>query len=76
MNTPELFPERTVQTITVAAVDIQRTEQRLRDVGAVLLGFSVTASTCTLKVIMPPGEIIEAIDALNQVVGRKPTYAD
>ena len=60
---PELLPERTVTTITVAAVDIVRTEQRLRHIGGVLLGFSVTASAYTLTVIMPPGEILEAAEA-------------
>ena len=60
---PELLPERTVTTIAVAAVDIVRTEQRLRQIGAVLLGFSVTASAYTLQVIMPRGEIIEAAEA-------------
>ena len=58
---PDLFePDRSISTITVAGADLERTEQRLGDIGAVLLSFSVKGATYTLTVILPPGEMIEA----------------
>jgi len=53
---PELIPtRRTVATITVAGADMATTEKHLRDIGAVLLGFSVKGGTYTLQVSLPPG---------------------
>lgn len=62
MNTPdqlELIPtRRTVGTITVAGAEMATIEKHLRDIGAVLLGFSVKGATYTLQVILPPGEVL------------------
>ena len=61
---PDLFqPEHATSKIVVSGSDLAATEQRLRDIGAVLLGFNVKGSTYTLSVIMPPGELIEAMDS-------------
>jgi hypothetical protein len=62
MKQPDLIPpDPTTSTLTVAGADLERTERHLREIGAVLLGFSVRGSTYTLNVIMPPGEMIEQI---------------
>jgi hypothetical protein len=56
---PELLPpHRGTDTITVPGTDLAATEKRLREIGAVVLGFSVKGATYTLKVIMPPGEML------------------
>ena len=53
---PELIPtQRTVATITVAGADMATTEKHLRDIGAVLLGFSVKGGTYKLNLIVPYG---------------------
>jgi hypothetical protein len=48
VNQPDLIPpDPTTSTLTVSGSDLARTEQRLRDLGAVVLGFSVKGSTYT-----------------------------
>jgi hypothetical protein len=60
---PDLIPpEHTTTKITVAGADLAATEERLKDMGAVLMGFSVKGSNYTLSVILPPGEMIEAME--------------
>ena len=59
MNTPgqlELVPtRRAVATVTVAGPELASTVERLKAVGAIVLGFSVKGATYTLQVILPPG---------------------
>jgi hypothetical protein len=64
---PDLpLPEPTTTTLTVKGEDLERTEQRLRDLGAVILGFSVKGSIYTLTIILPPGELLaEALGVLS-----------
>lgn len=66
------LPQRTVETITVDAADIAATEARLRDIGAVVLGFSLKAGIYTLTVIMPPREMIEAQEGQQAATEREP----
>jgi hypothetical protein len=64
---PDLIPtERTTTTLPVKGSDLERTEKRLLDIGAVLLGFSVKGSIHTLTIILPPGELLaEALGVLS-----------
>jgi hypothetical protein len=45
---------------------IERTEKRLRQIGGVLLGYSVNGGTYTLRVVLPPGELLQEWGALDQ----------
>jgi hypothetical protein len=59
---PELLPpDRTTSTIVISGPDLAGTEQRLRAMGAVILGFSVKGSTYALSVILPPRHSIEQV---------------
>jgi hypothetical protein len=62
MKQPDLIPpDHAISTIVVNGIDLAQTEQRLRDLGAVVLGFSVKGATYTLRVLLPPGEMLEQI---------------
>jgi hypothetical protein len=59
---PDLIPmERTTANVTVTEDQLAATANRLRALGAVILGFSVKGSSYTLSVILPPGEVLEQL---------------
>ena len=55
----DLLADRTVETITVRGCHLEATTERLKAIGAVVLGFSVKGASYTLSVIMPPAVEIE-----------------
>jgi hypothetical protein len=60
---PELFQTKpTTTTITVAGADLERAAARVRELGGVVLGFSVKGATYTLKVVLPPGETLAPVE--------------
>jgi hypothetical protein len=63
---PDLFPEpsSSCASITVQGMELGTATKRLRELGAVVLGFSVKGSTYTIDVILPDGMTLA--DAINR----------
>ena len=57
---PELIQlTPTATTITATGLEFGPTVQRLRDMGAVILGFSAKGATYRIRVLLPPGVMLE-----------------